>query len=66
MTMCMEGNWMSDIKNISGDNLTVENFKDFVLELERINLRNLDREDKKQMAAKILRNYEEAIKDDNK
>lgn len=57
---------MSDIKNISGDNLTVENFKDFVLELERINLRNLDREDKKQMAAKILRNYEEAIKDDNK
>lgn len=57
---------MSDIKNISGDNLTVENFKDFVLELERTNLRNLDREDKKQMAAKILRNYEEAIKDDNK
>lgn len=64
--MCMEGIWMSDIKNISGDNLTVENFKDFVLELERTNLRNLDREDKKQMAAKILRNYEEAIKDDNK
>ncbi len=64
--MCMEGNWMSDIKNISGDNLTVENFKDFILELERTNLRNLDREDKKQMAAKILRNYEEAIKDDNK
>lgn len=57
---------MSDIKKISGDNLTVENFKDFILELERTNLRNLDREDKKQMAAKILRNYEEAIKDDNK
>lgn len=57
---------MSDIKKISGDNLTVENFKDFILELERTNLRNLDREDKKQMAAKILRNYEEVIKDDNK
>lgn len=56
---------MSDIKNISGDILTVENFKDFVLDLERTNLRKLDKEDKKQMSAKIQRAYEEALKNDN-
>lgn len=57
---------MTDIKNISGENLTVENFKNFVLELERENLRNLDKEDKKQMVSKIVRSYEEAKKSDNK
>lgn len=56
---------MIDIKEISGDKLTAENFKDFVLELERENLRNIDKEDKKQMVSKIVRNYEEAKKSDN-
>lgn len=57
---------MSDIKDISGSKLTADNFKDFVLTLERENLRKLDREDKKQMVSKIVRNYEEALKNDNK
>lgn len=56
---------MIDIKEISGDKLTAEGFKDFVLELERENLRNIDKEDKKQMVSKIVRNYEEAKKGDN-
>ena len=56
---------MIDVKNITGRNLTVENFKDFVLDLERENLKKLDREDKKQMVSKIVRNYEEAQKNDN-
>lgn len=56
---------MIDIKEISGEKLTSENFKNFVLELERENLRNIDKEDKKQMVSKIVRNYEEAKKSDN-
>ncbi len=56
---------MIDIKEISGGKLTAEGFKDFVLELERENLRNIDKEDKKQMVSKIVRNYEEAKKSDN-
>ena len=56
---------MIDIKEISGDKLTADSFKDFVLELERENLRNIDKEDKKQMVSKIVRNYEEAKKGDN-
>lgn len=56
---------MIDIKEIFGDKLTAECFKDFVLELERENLRNIDKEDKKQMVSKIVRNYEEAKKSDN-
>lgn len=56
---------MIDIKEISGDKLTADSFKDFVLELERENLRNIDKEDKKQMVSKIVRNYEEAEKGDN-
>ena len=40
--------------------LTVENFKDFLLEIENNNLKNIDREDKKSMVAKIIRSYEEA------
>ena len=35
---------MIDIKEISGGKLTAEGFKDFVLELERENLRNIDKE----------------------
>lgn len=45
---------MIDIKEISGGKLTAEGFKDFVLELERENLRNIDKEDKKQMVSKIV------------
>lgn len=56
---------MSDFKNMLAGNLTAENFKDFVLELETTNLRKLDKEDKKQMSAKIQRAYEEALKNDN-
>lgn len=56
---------MIDIKEISGGKLTAAGFKDFVLELERENLRNIDKEDKKQMVSKIVRNYEEAKKSDN-
>lgn len=56
---------MIDIKEISGGKLTAEGFKDFVLELERENLKNIDKEDKKQMVSKIVRNYEEAKKSDN-
>ena len=56
---------MIDIKEISGGKLTAEGFKDFVLELERENLRNIDKEEKKQMVSKIVRNYEEAKKSDN-
>lgn len=57
---------MIDIKEISGSKLTAENFKDFVLSLERENLRKLDRDDKKQMVSKIVHNYEEAQKNDHK
>ena len=57
---------MINISNISGEKLTVENFKNFVLDLERENFRNLDKEDKKQMVAKIMKTYEEAKKSDNK
>ena len=46
--------------------LTVENFKDYILDLERDNIRELTKEEKKEMASKIIRNYEEAKKNDNK
>ena len=45
--------------------LTVENFKEFVLEIESSNLKNIDKEDKKTMVSKIIRIYEEAKKDGN-
>ena len=45
--------------------LTVENFKDFVLELEGNNLKKIDKEDKKSMVSKIIRTYEEAKKNGN-
>lgn len=51
-------------KKFSG-NLTPEAFKDFVLDLERTNLHNIDKEEKKVMVSKIMRNYEEAKKDGN-
>ena len=56
--------WMID-KKFSGE-LTIENFKNFILELEKENLLNLSQDDKKQMVAKIMKTYEEAKKSDNK
>lgn len=38
---------------------TPENFKEYILDLERANLAKIDREDKKSMVAKIIRTYEE-------
>ena len=55
--------WMID-KKFSGE-LTIENFKNFILELEKENLLNLYQDDKKQMVAKIMREYEEAKKNGN-
>lgn len=52
-------------KKLSGRDLTPENFKEYVLELERINLKNIDREEKKSMVAKIIRTYEEVKKNGN-
>lgn len=45
--------------------LMVVGFKDFVLDIERANLRNIEKEDKKSMVSKIIRTYEEAKKNDN-
>lgn len=45
--------------------LSVETFKEFVLEIERNNLKQIDKEDKKNMVSKIVRNYEEAKKNGN-
>ena len=56
---------MIDIK-FEGKELTPNNFKDYVLELEKKNLQNITKEDKKNMVNKIIRNFEEAKKDDNK
>ena len=55
--------WMID-KKFCGE-LTIENFKNFILELEKENLLNLSQDDKKQMVAKIMREYEEAKKSGN-
>ena len=55
--------WMID-KKFSGE-FTIENFKNFILELEKENLLNLSQDDKKQMVAKIMREYEEAKKSGN-
>lgn len=52
-------------KKISGANMTPENFKEFILSIERDNLKNLDREDKKSMVSKIVRTYEEGKKNGN-
>ena len=55
--------WMID-KKFSRE-LTIENYKNFILELEKENLLNLSQDDKKQMVAKIMREYEEAKKSGN-
>ena len=54
------------INKFNGENLTPENYKDFILELEKENLQNINKEDKKSMVAKIVRKYEEAKKNENK
>lgn len=53
-------------KKFEGKDLTPQNFKDFVLDLEKSNLKNIEKEDKKNMVSKIVRTYEEAKKNDNK
>ena len=63
-TMSMEETQMIDKKIIEG-NLTPETYKDFILKLERENLQNLVKEDKKSIVAKIIRIYEEAKKNGN-
>ena len=45
--------------------LTPENFKDFILDLEKENLKKIEKDDKKVMFSKIMRNYEEAKRNDN-
>ena len=64
MTSFMEVIWMID--KFDGDTLTAENFKNYVLKIEETNLKNIDKEDKKTMVAKIIRTYEEAKKNGNK
>lgn len=45
--------------------LTPEAFKDFVLGLEKENLKKIEKDDKKVMVSRIMRNYEEAKRNDN-
>lgn len=52
--------------NSTKDLMNVENFKEYVLNLERDNLKNINKEDKKTMVSKIIRTYEEGKKDGNK
>lgn len=53
------------IDKFTAETLTVENFKEFVLEIESKNLKNIEKEDKKSMVSKIIRTYEEAKKNGN-
>ncbi len=61
--MFMEENSMID--KLNDKSLTVENFKEFVLELENKNLKNINKDDKKTMVSRIIRTYEEAKKNGN-
>ena len=54
------------IDNFTENTLTVESFKEYVLEIEESNLKNIEKEDKKTMVNKIIRTYEEAKKNGNK
>jgi len=62
--MFTEEIWMTD-KKFARNNLTPENFKEFVLEIEQENLKKLERDDKKSIVAKIIRSYEEGKKNGN-
>lgn len=53
------------IDKLNDKSLTVENFKEFVLELENKNLKNINKDDKKTMVSRIIRTYEEAKKNGN-
>lgn len=64
MNLFTEEIWMTD-KKMSGIELNPENFKEYVLEIERENLKNIDKDEKKIMVAKIIRTYEEAKKNGN-
>lgn len=64
MSLYTEENLMTD--NSTKDLMNVENFKEYVLNLERDNLKNINKEDKKAMVSKIIRTYEEGKKDGNK
>ena len=64
MNLYTEENLMID--KFAEKELTAENFKEFVLEMERDNLKNIDKADKKVIVTKIVRVYEEARKDGNK
>lgn len=57
---------MTDIKKFSGDVLSPETYKEHILKLERENLRDLDKKDKKQMVSLIVKHFEEARKNDHK
>ena len=46
--------------------LTEENFKEFILEIEKENLKNIIKDDKKVIVSRIVQSYEEARKNDNK
>lgn len=46
--------------------LTEENFKDYILEIEKANLRNIVKDDKNVIVTRIVQAYEEARKNDNK
>lgn len=54
------------IDKFTEENLTEENFKNYVLDIEATNLKNIEKEDKKSMVAKIIRTFEEAKKNGNK
>ena len=54
------------IDKFTEENLTEENFKDYILEIEAANLKKIEKEDKKNMVAKIIRAFEGAINYDNK
>ena len=63
MNMYMGVRWMSDKFD---KELTEENFKDYILEIEKANLRNIVKDDKNVIVARIVQAYEEARKNDNK
>lgn len=56
---------MNDKKKFD-QKLTVENFKEYILEIERDNLKSINKEDKNEMVTRIVKAYEEAKKNDNK
>ena len=58
--MFMEEIWMPDLK-FEGV-LTPESFAEYIIGLEKNNLRTIEKEDKNLMVAKIIRSFEDAKK----